>query len=58
MEERELRDLYRDKGFSGPLLDDVVATISADRERWLATILERSVIWSPLEKVRSHAYPS
>ncbi|HWF14647.1 MAG TPA: VIT1/CCC1 transporter family protein [Acidimicrobiales bacterium] len=50
MEERELRDLYRDKGFSGPLLEDVVATISADRERWLATILGEERHLEPVGK--------
>lgn len=46
MEEHELRELYRGKGFSGPLLDDVVTTITADRERWLSTIMseERQLV--------------
>jgi len=39
VEERELRELYSKKGFSGPLLDDVVATITADRDRWLSAIM-------------------
>jgi VIT1/CCC1 family predicted Fe2+/Mn2+ transporter len=48
MEEYELRELYRQKGFSGPLLDDVVATITADRERWLSTILGEERQLSPV----------
>ena len=39
MEYDELRDLYRGKGFSGPLLDEVVNTITANREKWLGTIM-------------------
>jgi VIT1/CCC1 family predicted Fe2+/Mn2+ transporter len=28
------------KGFSGPLLDEVVATVTANRDKWVETILE------------------
>lgn len=40
LERREVTDLYRNKGFSGPLLDEVVATITANRDKWIETILE------------------
>jgi VIT1/CCC1 family predicted Fe2+/Mn2+ transporter len=40
LECREINDLYRAKGFSGQLLDQVVATITANRDRWVGTILE------------------
>jgi len=33
-ERAELRAIYRDKGFSGPLLDRVVGYLTTDRERW------------------------
>jgi len=39
MERAELRRLYEQKGFSGRLLDEVVTTVTGDREKWLATIL-------------------
>jgi vacuolar iron transporter family protein len=39
LEYREVTDLYRGKGFSGQLLDQVVATITANRGRWVETIL-------------------
>ena len=39
MERAELRKLYEQKGFSGPLLDEVVGTVTADRDRWLAAIM-------------------
>jgi VIT1/CCC1 family predicted Fe2+/Mn2+ transporter len=40
LEYKEITDLYRSKGFSGQLLDQVVATITANRSRWVETILE------------------
>ena len=40
LEREELTELYRSKGFASPLLDQVVATISANREKWLGTIME------------------
>ncbi len=33
-EQAELRAIYRDKGFSGPLLQRVVDHLTSDRERW------------------------
>src|SRR5438445_8705928 len=33
-ERAELRAIYRNKGFSGPLLQRVVGHLTADRERW------------------------
>ena len=33
-ERAELRDIYRKKGFSGPLLDRVVGHLTADEDRW------------------------
>jgi VIT1/CCC1 family predicted Fe2+/Mn2+ transporter len=40
LERREITQLYRSKGFTGTLLDQVVATITANREKWVETILE------------------
>lgn len=40
LERREVTELYRSKGFSGALLERVVATITANREKWVDTILE------------------
>ena len=39
LECQEIEALYREKGFSGDLLDQVVATITANRDRWVGTIL-------------------
>ncbi|HZU80853.1 MAG TPA: VIT1/CCC1 transporter family protein, partial [Acidimicrobiales bacterium] len=40
MERHEVEELYRSKGFSGDLLDQVVTTITANRDKWLGTILQ------------------
>src|SRR5579871_285962 len=40
LECQEVTELYRSKGFSGRLLDDVVTTITANRDKWVGTILE------------------
>src|SRR6266705_681253 len=33
-ERTELQEIYRNKGFSGPLLNQVVTHLTADEERW------------------------
>lgn len=38
-ERAELRAIYRDKGFTGSLLDHVVAHQTANRERWLQALV-------------------
>lgn len=38
-ERREVREIYLKKGFAGADLDRVVEVITADRERWIATML-------------------
>ncbi len=38
-EREEIRELYRQKGFEGPLLEEVVDVITADEERWVAAML-------------------
>jgi VIT1/CCC1 family predicted Fe2+/Mn2+ transporter len=48
MEREEVRELYKNKGFSGPLLDQVVATITANRDKWLGTIMEEELHLEPV----------
>ena len=50
LECREIEELYRSKGFSGELLDRVVATITANREKWLGTILEEERHLQPVSR--------
>jgi len=45
-----LRNLYEEKGFSGRLLKDVVATITADRDSWLHTIMNEERHLEPVAK--------
>lgn len=35
IEKEELRKIYRDKGFEGELLDQIVEKLSSDREQWV-----------------------
>jgi VIT1/CCC1 family predicted Fe2+/Mn2+ transporter len=48
--EREaVRAMYAAKGFSGPLLDQVVDTITADPDRWLATVMDDELHLQPVQ---------
>ena len=49
MECEEITNLYRSKGFSGELLDQVVSTITANRDKWLGTIMEEERHLQPVE---------
>ncbi len=49
-ERREIRDIYAGKGFSGELLDQVVDTITANRERWVATMMDEELHLQPVER--------
>lgn len=49
-ERQEVRAIYAAKGFAGPLLDDVVSTITANRETWLATMMNEELHLQPIGK--------
>src|SRR5438309_7189020 len=49
-ERQEIRDIYAAKGFSGELLDQVVDTITANRERWVATMMDEELHLQPVER--------
>ncbi|HWW54083.1 MAG TPA: VIT1/CCC1 transporter family protein [Acidimicrobiales bacterium] len=56
LECQEIEALYREKGFSGDLLDQVVATITSNRDRWVGTILSEERHLKPVansEVIRS-----
>jgi predicted membrane protein (TIGR00267 family) len=44
-----VRSMYAAKGFSGSLLEQVVDTITADRDRWLATIMDDELQLQPVQ---------
>jgi len=48
-ERQEIRDLYASRGFSGPLLETVVDTITANRETWLATMMDEELHLQPVQ---------
>jgi predicted membrane protein (TIGR00267 family) len=47
-ERKEVRDIYAAKGFSGELLDKVVATITANRDTWLETMMDEELHLQPV----------
>ena len=49
VERQEIRDIYAAKGFSGKLLDDVVGTITANRQTWLATMMDEELHLQPVQ---------
>jgi vacuolar iron transporter family protein len=48
-ERQEIRDIYAGKGFAGELLDKVVATITANREGWLGTMMDEELHLQPVQ---------
>ena len=48
-EEREVREIYASKGFAGQLLDDVVKTITANRDIWLETMMDEELHLEPVQ---------
>ena len=52
IEKQEVRDIYRAKGFEGELLEQVVAVITKDKDRW-ADDMPLSLLGTVISKVRS-----
>ena len=50
-ERQEIRDIYAAKGFTGKLLEDVVDTITANRETWLATMMDEELHLQPVQTI-------
>ena len=48
-ERQEIRDIYAAKGFSGDLLENVVDTITANRDTWLGTMMDEELHLQPVK---------
>jgi predicted membrane protein (TIGR00267 family) len=48
-ERQEIRDIYAAKGFTGKLLEDVVETITANRDTWLGTMMDEELHLQPVQ---------
>ncbi len=48
-ERQEIRDIYAAKGFAGDLLNRVVDTITANRDRWLSTMMDEELHLQPVQ---------
>jgi VIT1/CCC1 family predicted Fe2+/Mn2+ transporter len=47
-ETREIRAIYREKGFDGPLLEQIVERITSDPEIWLKTMMTEELHLEPV----------
>src|SRR5258708_9749929 len=49
-EREEIREIYAAKGFRGRLLDEVVSTITSNRETWVNTMMDEELHLEPVEQ--------
>jgi predicted membrane protein (TIGR00267 family) len=49
-EREEIREIYAAKGFEGKLLEDVVSTITSNRETWVTTMMDEELHLQPVEQ--------
>jgi predicted membrane protein (TIGR00267 family) len=49
-EREEIREIYAVKGFKGQLLEDVVSTITSNRETWVSTMMNEELHLQPVEQ--------
>ena len=50
VEREEIREIYAGKGFKGQLLEDVVSTITSNRETWVSTMMDEELRLQPVER--------
>lgn len=52
-EEEEVRQIYRKRGFSGQLLEDVVKTITKDKKVWLDVMMGEELKIEPIDRKKA-----
>jgi vacuolar iron transporter family protein len=55
-EKEEIRELYKQYGFEGEMLEQIVAKIISNKERWLQVMMEQELKMEPIE--RKEALPA
>lgn len=55
-EKQEIYDIYREKGFSGKLLDDIVSHITSDEKLWVDTMMHEELKILPITKKNVRNY--
>lgn len=48
-EKREIREIYQQRGFKGKILDDIVTTITADKDIWVSNMMTDELGLEPIE---------
>lgn len=49
-EEQEIRDIYKNKGFDGKILDDIVKHVTSDEELWVDQMMRDELDLKPISK--------
>lgn len=56
IERQEIEDIYKEKGFSGKLLKDIVNHITSDHELWINTMMREELELLPVIKRDVYSY--